>query len=1330
MIKNFYTLLLLIWFSIINAKSSKLSFKNLRNLGDPETTIPIVVYSKAENFVIESNKINFDIILGEEPSSLADGNYKLTISIKNVNSKADCVYSSSDSQKLKCSLNYNKPYYGSIVFPISSTISNDEISLGLMNAETSKPTISLKYKYAEIGFTSNKFNVVIYLDDSTDLLDNGELLLTLNVGSNSKTVECTYSSSSKTLNFDVAGSDNDKITFPTAQGDGSIKWTNTEIPENSIHFKFQAQSLIYGYNLDFIGGKWNFIIHINNVDNRATGIYYSINIVLRKNDNSITVKGICKRDTNINKIHDNQCSIPEGEQASNDLVYISNDQTGATISFANNLVTENKIISRIITLKFLDIYDFKFDNNNYKWVFKIEVETEGDVTSIVREGLNVTVALIKSNQDYKTGTCIYSTIEEKKILSCQEDHSKSNTDLFAFVPQKNVGSVTWSNKDENSEIIKIPLELELTHVLSYGLAYEENKWVFKIKAKPSIKMPGKSYIKIDILYNTNEYTIAQCEAPNKVEIAKGEQIDFSCECSSLDENQSFKISKTKNMGSVSWLNLTESNTIKKRNEFKFIEAYNLELTYTNSVKKWSFEIKFEDINDVRPTSSVQYSLNIFSTFSPTDTKRSGSAKCSLKTDSSDIFSCETNIFTDITIKDVIIYIGKATITTDDYIQWSEDLNDYYQITLKTDLTFVKGTVSYNGKWSLNINVKDPKYESLPIGSKLKIDIYEDSTSKAIECSVETNSLLKCDTDKTSNVLNSLPIFSISKTKTDLSSVTWRNTESDESFYILSLETTLSYNSATDMTFSNNKWQFSLNINEELKDNTKMIIDILYDGQPSTATCIKNTKILCTVDKDSQSKTILVKMNPTKTDKSTITLNNLSGNNEDIIAQKEIYVESVTSSYIEEKNRWEFKMKLQECDLPINSVVKVGLQKGDSPNTATCTLQSENMLICIPDVDTQESSDVFTIPLDSSLGSVTFKSGSTLTIRNAKTLGFLKADDLTINSAMWEFKIELTSSNLNDNDQINIDIKFNGNNDNAQCAYTLSTKTLLCTKAKITSGDRIIIINNINNQDLTWSNLNEYELYVSYSIKFINYYGDFYQNKWTFNLKYSDNNIEANNNYALLDISVNGEAKTALCKIIPNYLSCISQHSEQNKNDVIKISSSTPISGTVTLTDVPATIEKIKPITVKLESPTISDFGYSNNVISFKINGNLKDNEETEIGVNTITGVEIVVGSNDPIDAICLTNSINNSPVTLSCEASGTMDKAEDNVDIKVDSDGKSKYVTFDSINENISVYKKGQNSEESSNGEGDDTKTSGKSKNNNGFMMNINYFLFGLILLI
>ena len=69
----------------------------------------------------------------------------------------------------------------------------------------------------------------------------------------------------------------------------------------------------------------------------------------------------------------------------------------------------------------------------------------------------------------------------------------------------------------------------------------------------------------------------------------------------------------------------------------------------------------------------------------------------------------------------------------------------------------------------------------------------------------------------------------------------------------------------------------------------MITDILYDGQPSTATYIKSTKILYTVDNDDQSKTILVKINHPKTNKSTITWNSLSRDNEDIIVQKEIYV---------------------------------------------------------------------------------------------------------------------------------------------------------------------------------------------------------------------------------------------------------------------------------------------------------------------------------------------------------------------------------------------------------------------------------------------------------
>lgn len=68
-------------------------------------------------------------------------------------------------------------------------------------------------------------------------------------------------------------------------------------------------------------------------------------------------------------------------------------------------------MARLIALKFIDAYDLYFESS--KWHFKIEVEAEGTSASIVREGLNVTVALYYSS--YETASCIYSNTDGKKF---------------------------------------------------------------------------------------------------------------------------------------------------------------------------------------------------------------------------------------------------------------------------------------------------------------------------------------------------------------------------------------------------------------------------------------------------------------------------------------------------------------------------------------------------------------------------------------------------------------------------------------------------------------------------------------------------------------------------------------------------------------------------------------------------------------------------------------------------------------------------------------------------------------------------------------------------
>ena len=217
-------------------------------------------------------------------------------------------------------------------------------------------------------------------------------------------------------------------------------------------------------------------------------------------------------------------------------------------------------------------------------------------------------------------------------------------------------------------------------------------------------------------------------------------------------------------------------------------------------------------------------------------------------------------------------------------------------------------------------------------------------------------------------------------------------------------------------------------------------------------------------------------------------------------------------------------------------------------------------------------------------------------------------------------------------------------------------------------------------------------------------------------------------------------KAAKCEITEKFLLC-EFDIQTGDDDQVKIYGTKEL-GTVKFSNNELTEEEkvIRPIEIILDNKEIYDYEYSSNLISFKIKGNLnKDNEEFEIAENTITGVEIEItqaaGTKNEIDAICFTNNINNSPVILSCEASGTVKNDEDSIGIKVDSKGKSNYVTFTSTTENISVHKPG---EEAKPGEetkpGEESQNTGNenkaNKGNKGFLMKSNYiFLFGAILL-
>lgn len=1336
--KNFYILLLIICFSF--TKNNKSISKNLRKLD-----LPTVTLTKADNliYIVESGvkKLKFDITLSSS-SSTTSGTYKITILYRGEKKEASCSLSGTS---MNCEYTCDSPHYGSIEIWCSSngletnTInlkysSGTKYTLKYKNGET----FSLTYNNAVIGLQQDgsPYNIQVYLSDSTALIslaDNTYLDLALDISTGYTIAGCTYSSSSKKLDCNVSGSLAQKVKFITDQKDGTIKWTNSAFAEDSIIMNVKAQTSIYGYDLDFINNKWKFKVHLGNTDITFNGYYCYLNVILKNKANEeASAKALCHRKESKNF----ECELSEGTQTIDDLVYISSDQTEATVFFESDLLNDKKLMIRLITLKFKDAYELKYDNK--KWKFKIEVEAEGTASSIVREGLNVTVALFRSGDGEHTASCLYSIIDEKKILSCERDkNAQYEDDLILLIPQKSVGSVTWSNSNDYSENIKIPLEVELTHVLSYYLVFENSKWTFKIDAKPTSKIPSQSFIIANIVYDEDKYTTAKClgKSQNAGTINANAQTTYTCECN-LDETKSFQISNNKGSGSITWNSLTQPITIEKKIELSFVEPNNMKAAWTSSGSKWTFEFNFENTKALNLDTSKSYSLDISYIKEGENTFHDTKASCQLKS-GLNTFSCvygNSNSY-----KTYILYI-RPTITIDSTtINWI-NLNERKQINLNAELTFKKGSLSYNNNWFLNIEVTVPSNAAFPLGSKLIIDINEGTTLKTMECIAASNAL-KCDTKISTTSVATLPNYSLERVKTEASSVKWLNTETDDSFYYFFLFATLDFVSAKNLNFDNNMWKFTL-FTSNFPDKTKLRIDILYGGIPSTATCVKDSTILCTLDNTNQSKDSLVKIYRIKGSESTISWNNVL-EDKCIITNADLNVESIKHLSYESNKKWEFIMNVKDCDLPLNSAVQIDIQYQSSPNTATCILTSETILTCIPDVDDQQKSHILAISYDKNLGSVSYSNSAiNLIIQESKELTFEKVYDLTLKENKWEFKVRLTQTNLNDNDSIDIDVKRNGSKTKAGCK--LNSKILTCTIDKSNNSDRLILINNDDNQDLVWSNLDEdIELYVSYIIKFVNCYGGFHENKWKFNLKYETNTytINAIDNYALLDILVDNAATTAKCKITQKFLLCESQHDTQDKDDIIKLYGSINL-GTISFSNTLSDSKKdIKPISLTLENPQIADFDSSNNPIKFKIKGNLKDYEDGELAENTISEVALELtkkdGTKTPLDTICFTNSINEgeSAIVLSCEASGTVNENEDKLYIKVDSDGKSNYITFSSIKENIKIINyedKLQPTDKPNDAEAEATKTPDEkaSKKESGFIIKTNYiFLFGLLLL-
>ena len=433
-----------------------------------------------------------------------------------------------------------------------------------------------------------------------------------------------------------------------------------------------------------------------------------------------------------------------------------------------------------------------------------------------------------------------------------------------------------------------------------------------------------------------------------------------------------------------------------------------------------------------------------------------------------------------------------------------------------------------------------------------------------------------------------------------------------------------------------------------------------------------------------------------------------------------------------ENKWNFNMyvsDLSDTGLFLNSKIKIDLIYNNEEILGTCILKELDKFSCSPDCQNQKDDDIVVISPTKKNGSVTFKNRK-IKLKFGVKLTYEKYYDLKFIDSKWEFKIKLSENDIQDGDEIRIDIIIDGLINYADC--TLNSNILLCQvkRKEQTMTNNIKLINNVQNTYLKWTNLPEIiDMYMTYEISFINVYGGFHDNKWKFNILFEPINQQTKiyDNYVLLDILVNSVESMALCQITYySFLKCVSNHENQQKNDVIKIAGNkTPNLGTVyfdqNLDDAQKNINFLT-LKIKYES---AESEINDNKFDFVIKGRLNDEDlEYEIESDTVTQIEII-SNNEKTEVTCLTNDIKPEIVYIvylicSTEIENIPDL--ENVSINIGQNGFSKYVHFNS-DQNILI----KNIEEDEGTDGNEKPNEG----DNSIYLNMSFeiLLFLLILI-
>ncbi len=369
---------------------------------------------------------------------------------------------------------------------------------------------------------------------------------------------------------------------------------------------------------------------------------------------------------------------------------------------------------------------------------------------------------------------------------------------------------------------------------------------------------------------------------------------------------------------------------------------------------------------------------------------------------------------------------------------------------------------------------------------------------------------------------------------------------------------VSFIEGKNLTFNKDKWEFSIIVPyQSIPLATKSIVDILYNGFLSSATCYSiNYSILdCFVNEETQNETDLVKIHFISSDNSTITWNDLTYIYE-IPIEKELTYTSLTKlKYIKYTKVWSYTILFSGGILPENSLVTINIKMNGSSTLNKC-YYINSVLNCKTEITDQDVT--LKLSYEKNNNSITWKNIIKKDIPFTINVKIYYENSFNLNfyDNTWNFILNVSNyTNIYRNLGISIGIKYGQELKEgvAYCFLNSNDSNLFDCEVfyeNQTKNDLIIIYGESSTASVTWSNnIIEKKITTSAQLNFSKAYDLTYlDGKWNFKIKVEDNDLP-NGSKLIVDIlydEINDD--TATCIYNNTILSCERDSSKQEPTE--------------------------------------------------------------------------------------------------------------------------------------------------------------------------------------